>query len=147
MSRARFIAIFSASMAVAVMPFITCGCSSGQPKTAAGFCQVYHQQEEQYLAKYGKPANSGLADLGQLIGALSDWVPIFEALDQAAPPDIEPDVHNIVDSLKQQEQDVGQEASDPLGGLASGLIAGLMSTASWQNVTTYIEQNCGAQKT
>jgi hypothetical protein len=63
-------------------------------------------------------------------------VPIFEALDQAAPPGIEPDVQNIVDSLKQREQDVGQEAGDPLGGFASSLMAGMMSTASWQNVST-----------
>lgn len=129
-------------VAACVLAISVCGCS-GQAKTAAGFCQVYYQQEEQYLAKYGEPANSGLAELGQLIGALSDWVPIFEALDQAAPPDIEPDVHNILDSLQQEEQDAGQEASDPLGGLASGLMARMMSTASWENLGTYIEQNCG----
>jgi hypothetical protein len=37
---------------------------SGQPKAAAGFYQVYHKQEEQYLMRYGKPADSGLAALG-----------------------------------------------------------------------------------
>lgn len=132
------------SLAVWVLVIAASGCSSGQAKTAAGFCQVYHQQEKQYLAKYGKPANSGLGDLGQLIGALSDWVPIFEALHQAAPPSIEPDVHNVLDSLKQEEQDVGQEVGNPLGGFASSLMAGMMSTASWDNVSTYIEQNCGA---
>ena len=142
MSGARFVTALGVFTATAAMLITLCSCSAEQPKTTAGFCQVYHQQEEQYLAKYGKPANSGLADLGQLISALSDWVPIFEALDQAAPSDIEPDVHNILDSLKQQEQDLGQEASDPLGGFASGLMAGLMSTASWQNVGTYIERNC-----
>lgn len=119
------------------------GCSSGQPKTAAGFCQVYHQQEQQYLAAYGTPANSGLGDFVELVGALSDWVPIFQALDQAAPPDIEPDVHNIVQSLQQEEQEMGQNAGDPLAGLASGLVTGMMSTASWDKVSTYIEQNCG----
>ena len=144
MSRAPLFAVLAAT-ATAVLLFTTSGCASGQPKTAAGFCQVYHQQEDQYLAQYGKPAGSGLADLGQLIGALSDWVPIFEALDQAGPPDIEPDVGNIVDSLKQEEQDTGQEASDPLGGFASALTAGLMSTSSWDNVSTYIQQNCGAE--
>jgi hypothetical protein len=144
--QARFFASLGAATGIAVV-VATSGCSSGQPKTAAGFCHVYHQQEAQYLTQYGKPANSGLADLGQLIEAVSDWVPIFEALDQAAPPDIEPDVQNIVDSLKQQEQDVGQEVSDPLGGFASSLMAGLMSTASWQNVSTYVEQNCGGEGT
>ena len=141
MSRARFFAVLGAATATAVL-VTTSGCSSGQPKTAAGFCQVYHQQEDQYLAQYGKP-DSGLAGLGQLTGALSDWVPIFQALDQAAPPDIEPAVHNILDSLQQEEHDVGNEASDPLGGFASALLSGVMSTGSWQQLSTYIEQNCG----
>jgi hypothetical protein len=144
LSRARFAAVLGTSTATAAMLVIVSGCSSAPPKTAAGFCQVYHQQEAQYLSKYGTPANNGLADLGQLIGAVSDWVPIFQALDQAAPPDIEPSVHNIVVSLQQQEQDAGQEASNPLGGFASALMAGLMSTSSWDNVSTYIDQNCGA---
>lgn len=138
---ARFFAVLGVATATATVLVTTSGCS-GQAKTAAGLCQVYHQQETQYLAKYGKPTNSGLADLGQLIGALSDWVPIFQALDQAAPANIEPDVHNILNSLQQEEQDVGQEASNPLGGFASSLIAGMMSTASWENVSNYIEQNC-----
>lgn len=132
------------SLVTAAAALLISGCGGDHPKTAAGFCRVYHQQEEQYLAKYGRPSQTGLADLGQLIGALSDWVPIFEALDRAAPPAIEPDVHNILDSLKQEERDVGQEATDPLGGLASGLMAGMMSNASWQNVSTYIARHCGA---
>lgn len=141
--RARFVTIISTSVVIAGLLIATSGCSSGQPKTAAGFCRVYHQQEEQYLAAYGKPANSGLADFIELVGALSDWVPIFEALDQAAPADIEPDVHNIVSSLQQQQQELSQNATDPLAGLASGLVTGMMSTASWDKVSAYIEQNCG----
>jgi hypothetical protein len=143
LSGARFIS----AAATAGLLAVVCGCSSAPPKTAAGFCQVYHQQEKQYLAAYGTPAGNGLADLGQLVGAISDWVPIFQALDAAAPPDIEPAVHNILNSLQQEEQDAGQEASDPLAGLASGLMAGLMSTASWEQVSTYIAQNCGTEGT
>lgn len=113
--------------------------------TTPGFCSVYHQQEEQYLAQYGHPSTTdGLADLAGLIGAVSDWVPIFEKLDQAAPPSIEPDVQNVLDSLKQEEQAAEQEVSNPLAGLASGLDAAMMSSASWQNLNTFIAQNCGA---
>ena len=75
---------------------------------------------------------------------MSDWVPIFEKLDQAAPPSIEPDVQNVLDSLKQEEQAAEQEVSNPLAGLASGLDAAMMSSASWQNLNTFIAQNCGA---
>jgi hypothetical protein len=118
------------------------GCGS-TPRTAAEFCQVYHQQEQQYLARYNKSSPSEpLQDLANVIGAMSDWVPIFQALDQAAPPAIEPDVQNVLDSLKQEEQAAGNEFSNPLGALASGLEASLMSTASWDDLDQYIQQNC-----
>lgn len=131
-------------MVVSLMALIISGCGGPSP-TTAGFCSVYHQQEQQYLAQYNHPSSSnGLTDLVDLIGAMSDWVPIFEKLDQAAPPSIEPDVHNILDALKQQEQAAGQEVTNPLAGLASGLDAALMSSASWQNLNTFIARNCGS---
>lgn len=135
----------SAATVTAMMVAVTmAGCSGGgQPKTAASFCRVYQQQKSQYLAKYGTPSGTGLGDLVQLVGAMSDWVPMFQALDQAAPPAIEPDVHNILDSLQQQEKAAGQEATNPLGGLASGLMAGLMASSSWNNLSAYVQRNCG----
>jgi hypothetical protein len=71
---------------------------------------------------------------------MSDWVPVFERPDQMAPPSIEPDVDNILDSLKQEEQAAGEEFSNPLGALASGLETRLMSTASLDHLDTYIRQ-------
>lgn len=133
------------AMAIVAATLGLAGCSSSPPKTAASFCQVYEQQKHQYLAKYGTPDSGGLAALGQLIGAVSDWVPMFEALDAAAPPAIEPDVSTILDSFKQQEQNAGQAVSNPLAGFASSLMSGLMATSSWNNLSTYIAQNCGPE--
>lgn len=122
---------------------ITTACGGPPPRTAAEFCKVYHQQEQQYLAHYGHSSpQQPLQDLANAVGAMSDWVPIFERLDQVAPPPIEPDVHNILDSLKQEEKAVGQEASNPLGALASGFEASMMSSASWGNLDRYIQQHC-----
>jgi hypothetical protein len=133
------------ALAVIVLSvFAACGCSDSPPRTAAEFCRVYYQQEHQYLARYDHSSpNEPLQDLGNVVGAMSDWVPIFQALDQVAPPAIEPDVQNIVDALKQEEQAAGNEFSNPLGALASGLETGFMSTASWDNVSRYIQQHCG----
>lgn len=136
--------IATAGLGIAVA-VVGAGCGS-PPPTAAGFCQVYHQQERQYLTQYGHSSPSQpLQDLANAIGAMSDWVPIFERLDQAAPPSIEPDVQNILDALKQEQQAAGQEFSNPLGALASGLAASMMSSASWDHLTTYIEQHCTAR--
>jgi hypothetical protein len=124
---------------------VSSGCGSSPPRTAAEFCQVYHQQEQQYLSKYGNSSpNEPLHDLANMIGAMSDWVPIFQALDNVAPPVIQPDVQTILDSLKQEEQAAGQELSDPLGALGSGLEASMMSSASWDNLGQYIQHHCTA---
>jgi hypothetical protein len=140
--RVRFALAGAIAAAVAAVA-ASSGCSSGPPRTAAEFCQVYHQQEQQYLARYDNSSSTEpLQDIANAIGAMSDWVPIFQALDQVAPASIEPDVQNIVDSLKQEQQDAGNEFSNPLGALASGLETGLMSTASWENVDQYIQQHC-----
>ena len=136
MKRPLALAVLAGLVAVGAT---ACG---GPPRTVAEFCKVYHQQERQYLAQYDQPNANGLQALGNLIGAMSDWVPIFERLDQVAPPSIEPDVHNVLDSLKQEEQAAGQEFSNPLGALGSSLEAGLMSTASWDHLNTFIQQHC-----
>jgi hypothetical protein len=36
------------------------------------------------------------------------------------------------------EQPAGQEVTDSLGGLASGIVTGMMSMASWGNVGDFI---------
>lgn len=118
--------------------------TAGPTRSAAVFCSVYFQQKRQYLATYDSSdyRNDPLAGLLNAIGAMSDWVPMFEKLDAVAPPDIEPDVATIVDSLKKEQDAAGQEFSNPLGALGSSLTAALMSSASWNNLSQYILQNC-----
>lgn len=118
--------------------------TAGPARSAASFCNVYFQQKHQYLATYDSHnySNDPLGGLLNAIGAMSDWVPMFEKLDAVAPPDIEPDVATVVDSLKQEQQAAGQELSNPLSALGSGLTAALMSSASWNHLDQYIQQNC-----
>ncbi len=118
------------------------GCSS-PPPTAADFCQTLAQQKAQYLSSYGNTSGANaLDDLAKAISAVGQWVPIFETLQQNSPPAIEPQVANIVDTLKQEQQEAANETSDPLGALVSGLMTGLESSGSWQQVDTYINANC-----
>jgi hypothetical protein len=120
------------------------GCSSAPP-TVADFCRTLAQQEAQYLNAYGHPSSDPLDELVQVISAVGQWVPIFEALQQNSPPAIEPQVANIVTALKQEQQEAGNEASDPLGALVSGVVTGLESSGSWQQVDNYASAHCGSQ--
>ena len=49
-----------------------------------------------------------------------------------------------MDSLKQEEQEAGNEASDPLAAIFSGLMTSLESSGSWQQVSNYATANCGS---
>lgn len=118
--------------------------NSAPTRSVAAFCGVYHQQERQFMATYESRSyqNDPLAGLLNSINAMSDLLPMFEKLDAVAPPSIEPDVSNVVDSLKQEEQAAGHEFSDPLGALGDSLVIALMSSASWNQVDKYISQHC-----
>lgn len=130
--------------AVIIGAGLVTGCSS-PPPTAADFCQTLAQQKAQYLSTYGNTSGGNvLEDLVKVISAVGQWVPIFETLQQNSPPAIEPQVANIVDSLKEEQQEAANEASNPLGALVSGVMTSLESSGSWQQVNDYINANCGA---
>lgn len=136
----RRLCLIAAALPVACL---IAACSS-PPPTAADFCRTLAQQKAQYLSTYGKSSGNALEDLVKAVSAVGQWVPIFEALQQNSPPDIEPQVANIVDSLKQERQAAGNAASDPLGALVSGLMTSLESSGSWQQVSNYAQQHCGS---
>ena len=120
-------------------------CSSSPPPTAADFCNTLAQQKAKYLSTYGHPSTTNpLADLVDAISALGQWVPIFEALQQNSPPDIEPQVANIVDSLKQEQQEAGNMGSSVIGSLLSGLMTSIESSGSWEQVSEYAAKHCGS---
>ena len=132
-------------LAIAVLGAGLMTACSSAPPTAADFCRTLAQQKAKYLSAYGHPSTTnGLEDLMDVISAVGQWVPIFETLQQNSPPDIEPQVANIVSSLKEEQQEAGNEGSDPLGALAAGLMTSLEASGSWQQVNNYAVQHCGA---
>lgn len=135
--------LFALAAAIIGAGLVT-GCSS-PPPTAADFCQTLAQQKAQYLSTYGNTSGGNvLEDLVKVISAVGQWVPIFETLQRNSPPAIEPQVANIVDSLKEEQQEAANEASNPLGALVSGVMTSLESSGAWQQVNNYINANCGS---
>lgn len=120
-------------------------CSASSTPTVADFCRTLAQQKAKYLSAYGHPSTTDpLADLVNAVSAMGQWVPIFQALQQNSPPDIEPQVANIVDSLKQEQQEAGNLGSNVLGALVSSLMTSIESSGSWQQVSEYATEHCGA---
>jgi cell wall assembly regulator SMI1 len=105
-------------------------------RSTANFCKVYSQEK----AKYIHATNSD--NIGAGLGAVLSIPELFDELDKVAPDEIEPDVANIRDSLKRARDAAGSSADNPLAGLGSSLVAGLASAQSWQNVSSFVDQNC-----
>jgi hypothetical protein len=125
-------------------------------RSVQAFCSTYEQQAISLHSKYegqdnaisaesqSDPLGAMFEGMGSMLSAQGDLVTMFSMLDQVAPPQIEPDVANVEDSLKQEETDTDSMGTNLLGSLAGGLITSMQSAGSYQNVNTYIKDNCNS---
>lgn len=133
-----------------VVSLVTTGClGTGSHRSVKEFCDTFKEQAIALHTKYesaDKSIQTGgagtLAGLVTLVQSTSDFVVMFDALDKVAPDDIEPDVAQVLDSLKQAEENNNDALSDPLKALGSGMLIALQSGGAFNNVNTYIEQHC-----
>lgn len=133
---------------IALASGLLTACSS--PRSPEAFCETYETEKAAFIEKYSGSTNvSKDASLDQVLGALfsglaslGDAVVIFDKLDKVSPDDIEPDVARVRDSLQKQIDSAGDMASNPLGGLAAGLLTAGTSTGSWQRVSDFVTVHC-----
>ena len=111
------------------------------------FCRTYLAEKRRYLARYGRTTGDPLRDLGNGIGAMSSWVPMFDRLSKVAPDEIRSDVEHIRDSLEAQQHAAGEAVNDPLGTFGASLLSGLMAMDSWERVGNYVDENCEPHQT
>jgi hypothetical protein len=130
-----------ASLVIALTITMVLGACAAERSTEA-FCKVYNEEKQEYLAKYGGNPEDGLEALGNALGAMSAWVPMFDRMAKHAPDEIQADVAHIRDSLRASQQNAGNAASDPLGSLAGSLVAGMMMADSWSRLEVFVEANC-----
>ena len=142
-----------------VLLLASCG-GGGNPRTVENFCSHYRTDKARYLAKYDAEARSvsaaqdkdplagliGLTGMSfQMLGSVEQ---IFDDLAGVAPVDIQPQVEQVRDSVKKQEDQLSQE--NPLGAgsilstLLGSLETSLESSDAWQQVGDYVGANCEA---
>lgn len=133
------------------LQLMTSGCfGQGSARSEQAFCDTFKDRAIALHTKYvnaDKSIQTGgtagaLTGLVTLVQSTSDLVVMFDALDKVAPDDIEPDVAQVLDSLKQSEENNNSALSDPLKALGSGLVIALQSGGAFNNVNSYITQHC-----
>lgn len=133
-----------------VLPFLTSGClGMGDKRSVKAFCDTFKTQAIALHTKYAQADQSikgggvgYLTGLLTLVQSTGDMVVMFDALDKVAPDDIEPDVAQVLDSMKQAETNNNNALSNPLGALGSGILIALQSGGAYNAVNSYIGQHC-----
>jgi hypothetical protein len=135
--------------ALCSLAIVAVACKPGRSVNA--FCATFRTEATRLHDKYQAAVDkAGSSDpIGGFIGALGsalqsqgDLTVMFQRLDDVAPEDIEPDVAAMRDAFRTQAEATRNVGTDPLGALGAGLITGLQSYGSQQQVDAYLRSHC-----
>lgn len=112
-----------------------------QSGSVAAYCKVFYGDGQQLRSEYQVNSGQPLQELADMLSAPAQLVSFFGKLDAVAPPSIEPDVGQLQQALQQESSGEGGDLSDPLAGLASGLVDGLASEPAYSVVNSWTEQS------
>lgn len=120
-----------------------CGASDRSPQA---LCEAFYSRAAPLHAKYtqaaGAASQNPLGSLATALSSIGDLATVFDAMDQHAPADIEPDTAQLRDEFRRLEDNIGQGAANPIGALASGLATSLASAGAYQRVADYLDAHC-----
>lgn len=143
--RLRSRAVWAAATVVCLgsAPILLSGC--GTTRSAAAYCQVFYGEGSKLRATYSSAdANDPLQALGTILSAPSQLASFLGQLEAVAPGTIEPAVATLQQAFQEEANEEGDAATDPIGALFGGLVAGLSSQQAAQEVTQWTFRHCGA---
>lgn len=68
----------------------------------------------------------------------------FGKLAAVAPQSIEPDVQDLQTAFQQEANNLGNDATDPLGGMVAGITESLEYAPAWNAVNNWTQANCNS---
>jgi hypothetical protein len=146
-SRQRWVAI----VVLAALALATVGC--GDDRSVESFCSTMRSEKERILGKLGNVKDAaaqsgddftaGLITLGGSLSVLGELRTYFAKLDAVAPEEIAQQVTIVRKAIDDQFDAAGDAVTDPLGGLASGLVSSLTSAGQLDDVNSWAISNCG----
>jgi hypothetical protein len=123
------------------------GCS-GQTRSVAAYCSYFYGEGTQLRDRFIKANSTGSQDpfagLSNVFADMAEAASFLHQLSQRAPHEIAPDVELLAKALDKASEQSGSAAADPLGALASGLVAGISTGAAEQRVNEYTLRHCGS---
>lgn len=131
---------------VAVGGLLLPGCSSASSsdRSVSAYCTTFYQQGTKFRSQYANPNSQNPLNLiVSLISAPEQLATFFGNLAQVAPNSISSQVSQIQSAFQQEADHLGQDATNPLEGLISGVVSGIETGPAFEAVNTWTDTNCG----
>ena len=133
---------------VVVLAASVAGC--GEPeRSAQTYCDKYHEGfakiKEQYpeVDQYSTSDQHPLVMLMSVTSAYGDIIALIGDMSEVAPDEIQTDVERVHENMKKGLESVGDVIDNPLGTLASQLVAGIAASGAYERMSKYTLENCG----
>ena len=137
-----------AATALAGLALAACG---GSERSTEAFCDTLASEKQRILSQFEANSNPAtddelvttLAGLGASVQALGELRTYFEKLADVAPEEIRAQAEIVAEQYEKQFDDLQDAASDPLGGLAAGLVNSVAVSGQMNAVHSFARANCG----
>jgi hypothetical protein len=131
---------------LALLPTIAALFGCGAPsRSVASYCSYLYGEGGKLRGRWEHAAASQdpLGALGTIFSVPQELADFFHQLSLRAPDAIVVDVEGLAQSYQRVADQQGQNAGNPLAGLASGLVTGLSSVRAERHFNYYSLQHCG----
>jgi hypothetical protein len=82
--------------------------------------------------------------MSTIVGAVSAWVPMLKRLENAAPPELAPDLEHIRVTFQEQQKLAANYGGSAVTFSIGMALYGLMTSDSWHNFATFVQNNCSS---
>lgn len=115
----------------------------GPTRSVAAYCAYFYGQGNLLRQHWAHMNQADHQDPFSAFADLPEAANFLHQLSLRAPEEIAPDVQLLADAIGKLPSQAGA-AADPLGSLASGLVAGVAAGGAEQRVNEYTERHCGS---
>ena len=112
----------------------------------AAYCQTFIQRGGQIRSEFSNSDVSAdpLGTIADLFSVPVQLANFFGKLAAVAPQSIEPDVQDLQTAFQQEANNLGNDATDPLGGMVAGITESLEYAPAWNAVNNWTQANCNS---
>ena len=136
-------ALLAVALVAGAAALSACG---GDERSRQAYCSAFYSRAAPMRQAWVDQNNAGdanpLTSIITVLAAPGQLETVFDGMVDHAPDDIKPETVQVRDAFKQTADNMGESATDPIGGLASAFATSISSAGSFQKVDTYLSSHC-----